>query len=84
MIEIQIYILYIYLYLIYGVLSFPWKNNTFFAVYCTLLNNSYLAIYFVENNNTKKQEKNRKGKDEPDTFGSTWLHLTTTPQRLIT
>ena len=33
------------IYLIYGVLSFLWKHDTFLAVYCTLLNNSYLGIY---------------------------------------
>ena len=33
------------IYLIYGVLSFVLKHDTFLAVYCTLLNNSYLCIY---------------------------------------
>ena len=31
--------------LIQVVLSFLWKHDTFLAVYCTLLSNSYLAIY---------------------------------------
>ena len=35
----------LFIYLIYGVLSFLWKHDTFLAVYCTLLNNSYLGIY---------------------------------------
>ena len=43
MIEIQI--VYPYDYLIYGVLSFLWKHDTFLAIYCTSLNNSYLGIY---------------------------------------
>ena len=33
------------IYLIYGVLSFLWKYDTFLAVYCNLLKNSYLRIY---------------------------------------
>ena len=33
------------IYLMYGVLSFVRKHDTFLAVYCTLLNNSYLCIY---------------------------------------
>ena len=32
------------IFLIYGV-SFVWKHDTFLAVYCTLLNNSYLGMY---------------------------------------
>ena len=41
---------------------------------------------FIENNNTKNGKKKRKKKKkseiglEPSTFGSTRLHLTTTPQ----
>ena len=44
---------------------------------------------FIENNNTKngkkkKEEINNSVEFEPSTFDSTRLHLTTTPQRLIT
>ena len=75
--------------LIYSVLSFLQKHDTFLAVYCTLLSNSYLAIY-LQNTTTQKTEKKRKKEKkrsvglEPSTIGSTRIHLTTTPQRLIT
>ena len=77
------------IYLIYGARYFLWKHNTFLAVCCTLLSNSYLAIYLQKNNNTKNGKKKKKGisnsvEFEPGTFESTQLHLTTTPQRLIT
>ena len=43
----------------------------------------------MENNNTKNGKKKKEGINnsvefEPGTFESTQLHLTTTPQRLIT
>ena len=46
------------IYLIYGVLSFPWKHDTLLAVYCALLN----KYIFKENDNTKKQEKKERRK----------------------
>ena len=58
MIESQI--VYPYIILMYGVLSFPWKHNTLLAVYCTLLN----KYIFKENDNTKKQEKKERRKKE--------------------
>ena len=49
----------------FNILSFLWKHDTFLAVYCTLLNNSYLGIYLQKNNKTNKQTKqNRNGKKE--------------------
>ena len=51
----------------YSVLSFLWKDDTFLAVYSTLLSNSYLAIYLqkttTQNGNTK-QKKKKEGKKE--------------------
>ena len=46
-----------YLILIYGVLSFLWKHDTFLAVYCTLLNNSYFGIYMYRKQQQKKKEQ---------------------------
>ena len=48
------------IYLIYGVLSFLWKNDTFLAVYCTLLNNSYLGIYLQKTTTQIKRGKKKK------------------------
>ena len=56
MIEIKIVYPYI--------LSFLWKHNTFLAVYCTVLNNSYVLRYIFiekqENKNGKKKKEGRK------------------------
>ena len=49
--------------LIYSVLSFLQKHDTFLAVYCTLLSNSYLAIY-LQKTTTQKTEKKKEGKKE--------------------
>ena len=50
-------------YLTLPILSFLWKHDTFPAVYCTLLNNSYLGIYLWKNDKTNKETKqNRNGK----------------------
>ena len=51
MIEIQIFF-----FSILNIVSFLWKHNTFVAVYCTLLNNSYVLRYiFIE------KQKNKNG-----------------------
>ena len=65
-----------------------WKHDTLLAVYCTLLNNSYLGIYLQKTTTQKTGKKRKAGKKElsmtrPYTFGSTRLHLTTTAQRQI-
>ena len=41
----------------FNILSFLWKHDTFFAIYCTLLNNSYLGIYSWEKKQISKQNK---------------------------
>ena len=47
-------------------LSFPWKHNTFLAVYCTLLNKSYVFRYIFkekqQNKLAKKDQTNQNGK----------------------
>ena len=58
MIEIQT--VYPQIYLIYSVLSFLWKLDTFLAVYCTLLNNSYLGIYLQKTTTQKAEKKETK------------------------
>ena len=45
------------IYLPYGVLSFLWKQDTFLAVYCSLLNNSYLGIYLQKTTTQKTGKK---------------------------
>ena len=46
---------------IFNILSFLWKHNTFLAVYCTLLNNSYVLRYiFIEKQENKNGEKSKK------------------------
>ena len=53
------------IYLICGVLSFLWKHNTFLAVYCTFLNNSYVLRYiFIEKQETKTGKKKERRKEE--------------------
>ena len=39
---------------VFNTLSFLWKHNTFLAVYCTLLNKSYVFRYIF-----KKQQQNK-------------------------
>ena len=40
--------------LMVNILSFLWKHNTFLALYCTLLNNSYVFRYiFIEKQENK-------------------------------
>ena len=60
MIEIQI----VYPYIKYTI--FPWKHNTFLAVYCTLLNKSYVFRYIFkekqQNKLAKKDQTNQNGK----------------------
>ena len=68
------------IYLIYGVLSFVWKHDTFLAVYCILLNDSYLGIYLEK---TTTQKTGKKDKVQSRT-GTLHLRLDSTPQRLIT
>ena len=64
---------------IFNILSFLWKHNTFLAVYCTLLNNSYVLRYILiekqENKNGKKKKERRKEERswaglKPCNFGS--------------
>ena len=61
MIEIQI--VYIHIYYLFSV-------NTFLAVYCTLLNNSYVLKYIFqekqENKNGKKKRKKEGRKKGPE------------------
>ena len=72
------------IYLIYGARYFLRKHNIFLAVCCTLLSNSYLAIYLQKTTTQKRGKKKKEGIKksaglEPCTFTSTQLHLTTTP-----
>ena len=46
-------------------LSFPWKHNTFLAVYCTLLNKSYVFRYIFK----EKQQKKLAKKDQTNQNG---------------
>ena len=50
------------IHLIYGVLSFVWKHDTFLSVYCILLNNSYLGIYLEKTTAQKTGKKTRRKK----------------------
>ena len=43
-------------------ISFLWKHDTFLAVYCTLLNNSYLGIYLWKTTTQKTGKKRKKEK----------------------
>ena len=51
---------------IFNILSFLWKRNTFLAVYCTLLNTSYVLRYILiekqENKNGKKKRRKKEGR----------------------
>ena len=79
---------------IFHILSFLWKHNTFLAVYCTLLNTSYVFRYIFKKNNKKKREKKRKKKrtkkrrkeqgSNPAPSARCELYLTTTRLRLTT
>ena len=83
MIEIQI--VYPYDYLIYGVLSFFWKHDTFLAVYCNSLNNSYLGIYLQKTTTQKKGGKKKEGKKELSKTRTRHLRLdVTTPNHYTT
>ena len=67
-------------------LSFLWKQDTFLAVYCTLLSNSFLAIYLLKTTTQKTEKKKKKeGKKE---FGRTRTQHhrldATTPQHYTT
>ena len=46
----------------YSVLYFLWKHDTFLAVYCTLLNNSYLGIYLLKTPKKQTQTRQKKKK----------------------
>ena len=62
--------------MMYGVLSFLWKHNTFLAVYCTL----FIYVYFYKNNNTKKRGKKKEEKKEWSKIRTRHLRLdATTP-----
>ena len=81
-------IIEIQIYLIYSARYFLWKHNTFLAICCTLLSNSYFAIYLQKTTTQKTEKKERRNKEfggtRTQTFCSTRLHQTTAPQRLIT
>ena len=76
------------IYLIYGVLSFLWKHDTFLAVYCTLLSNSYIKLYIYRKQQHKKRKKRKKEKKKERELGWTrTLHLlldASTPNRYTT
>ena len=46
----------------FNILYFLWKHDTFLAIYCTLLNNSYLGIYLWE----KKKQISKQNKKETE------------------
>ena len=48
----------------FNILYFLWKHDTFLAIYCTLLNNSYLGIYLWEKKTNKQTKQKRNGKKE--------------------
>ena len=59
---IEIQIVYPYIILIYGARYFLWKHNTFLAACCTLLSNSYLAIYLQKTTTQKTGKRESRNK----------------------